>query len=197
MKLLPNWQFVDMGVEDAYIALNRQQCGYASGEASALRNLMVALRRERKLYEFAPIWFETDQVDAVSAELIRRRDQDENRNKAEKEIDKERSKQLQAEKTATEVKLRKDNAPRANAHRDRIHNLIRDLPKNAAEKAERRAVETGRFFPLYLNWLNKRFAEQWETDEVTSEVNDFGDVEWNGRPLDGVIVHTMVNKEIA
>jgi hypothetical protein len=51
--------------------LVKQQCGYAAGEASGLRTLMGALRREKELYEFAPIWFETDQVDAVSAELIR------------------------------------------------------------------------------------------------------------------------------
>jgi tetratricopeptide (TPR) repeat protein len=187
LKLLPNWQFVDMKVEDAFIALMKQQCGYVAGEESALRSLMSALRRERKLYEFAPLWFETGQVDAVSAELIRKEQQ-------QQALAKARVATGKARKDAVELKLRKENGPRANALRDRIHNLIHDLPRDAAEKAGRRAVEGEHLFPQYLTWLNKRFADQWETAEVTSEVDEFGAVEWNGRPLDGVIVKTMVKQ---
>jgi hypothetical protein len=130
--------------------------------------------------------------------LIRRRDQEEANAKAQKEIDKERIEQLQDQKNAVEAKLRKENGPRANALRDRIHNLIHELPKNAAEGAqrrtERRAVETERLFPQYSDWLNKRFADQWETAEVTLEIDDFGTLEWNGRPLDGIIVKTLVKQ---
>jgi hypothetical protein len=54
----------------------RQQCGYVAGEESALRTFMGALGRERKRYEFAPLWFETSQVDAVSAELDRKKRQE-------------------------------------------------------------------------------------------------------------------------
>ena len=36
-KLLPDWQFVEMKVEDAFIAIMKQQCGYVAGDASALR----------------------------------------------------------------------------------------------------------------------------------------------------------------
>jgi hypothetical protein len=159
---------------------------------------MGALRNERKLYEFAPIWFETDQVDAVSSKLVRQRDQAEANAKAQKEIDKERNKQLEDQKNTVEAKLRRENGPRANALRDRIHNLIQDLPKNAAEEAqrrtERRAVEMEHLFPQYLTWLNKRFGDRWETAAVTSDIDDFGALEWNGRPLDGMIVRTMVKQ---
>lgn len=194
MKLLPNWQFEEMKVEDAFIAVMRQQCGYAAGEASALRTLMGALRRDRKLYEFAPIWFENDQVAAVSAKLIQQQAQEQANVEAIKAIEDERNNQLRAQRNAVELKLRKENGPRANALRDRIHNLIHDLPKNAVEKAERRSVEAERLFPQYSAWLNKRVADQWETAEVTSNIDDFGVVEWNGRSLDGVIIKTMVKQ---
>jgi tetratricopeptide (TPR) repeat protein len=187
MKLLPDWQFVERKGGEAYIVLMRQQCGYVAGEESALRTFMGALGRERKRYEFAPLWFETSQVDAVSAELDRKKRQEQANEDAITKIDKEH-------KTAVELKLRKENGPRANPLRDRIHNLIHDLPQDAAEEAQRRGIETGRLFPQYLNWLKKSFSGQWETTEVTSEVSDFGVVEWNGRPLDGVIVKTMVKQ---
>jgi hypothetical protein len=153
----------------------------------ALRTVMGALRRERKLYEFAPLWFEIGQVDRVSAKLIDEQLQQQALANARIAI-------AQAEKDAVEQKFRKENGPRANALRDRIHNLIHDLPRNATEQAERRTIEAERLFPQYSTWLHKRFADQWETAEVTSDVDDFGAVEWNGRPLDGVIVKTMVKQ---
>ena len=68
--------------------------GTGTGEASALRTVMDALRRERKLYEFAPVWFETGEVANLSAELIRKKDQGAAAAKAKTEIDAERNKQL-------------------------------------------------------------------------------------------------------
>ena len=198
-KLLPDWQFVEMKVEDAFIAIMKQQCGYVAGDASALRTMMDALRRERKPYEFAPVWFETDNVANLSAELIRKKDQQEIDKKAKKDLADKRNEQMQGQKTAIEAKLRKENGPRAQALRDRIHNLIHDLPKDAAEKAEPRTVDAEHavesLFPDYSAWLDKRLADQWETIEVTSDVDDFGVVQWNGRPLDGIIVKTMVKQK--
>ena len=194
MKLLPNWQFKERKVGDAYFVLMRQQCGYVAGEEIALRTFMDALRRERKHYQFAPLWFETSQVAAVSAELIREKKRARDIEEAKKGFDEE-------QKKAAELRLRKENGPRANALLDRIHNLIHDLPRDAAEQAERRTIEaerrvieTERLFPQYSAWLNKRFSEQWETSEVRSKVDDFGVVEWNGRPLDGVIIKTTVKQ---
>jgi mono/diheme cytochrome c family protein len=56
------------------------------------------------------------------------------------------------------------------------------------------AGETRRLFPQYLTWLNQRFDSQWETAEVTSDIKDFGAVDWKDRPLDGVMVKTMVKQ---
>ena len=122
-KLLPNWQFVEMKVEDAFIAVMRQQCGYVAGEAGVLRTLMGALRRDRKLYEFAPIWFETDQVATLSDKLIRQNAQVKANAEAKRQLDDERNRQLRAQSDAVELKL-KGKWSRANALRDRIHNLI-------------------------------------------------------------------------
>jgi hypothetical protein len=196
-KLLPQWQFVDMKVEDAFIALMKQQCGYVAGEAGALRNVMQALRREKKLYEFAPIWFEADKVAAISAEIRQKKAEAAAAIKRQEDLNNAQNQKLQAQKEAVEANLREDSGPKAQALRDRIHNLINELPKDTADasrnlKTQQRLFEAERLFPEYLNWLNKQLAAQWETMDVQSEVNDFGVVQWNGRPLDGVIVKTTV-----
>jgi hypothetical protein len=174
---------VEMKVEDAFIASMKQQCGYVVGDASALRTVMDALRREHKLYEFAPVWFDNDKVASLSADLIRRKDRDDNALKAEKEMEGK-------QKAEWEVRVRRENGPRAQALKVRIHNLA----KEAAEKTERRGVGAEHLFPGYSAWLSRRFADQWETTEITSDVGDFGVGQWNGRPLDGVIVKTTVKQ---
>jgi hypothetical protein len=67
-RLRFDWNVVDMTVDNAFVALTRLQCGYAAGEAAALRSLMLALRRDGKQYEFAPIWFSVDEVTSAGTE---------------------------------------------------------------------------------------------------------------------------------
>jgi hypothetical protein len=184
MKLMPQWQFVEMNIENAFFALMKQQCGYVAGEASALRNLLQALRRERRLPEFAPVWFGTDEVAKKSADVIRKTDEKSHDEKGKKEI-------AQAQKDSIERKLRSENGPRAQALREYIHTLA----KAAAEKPEQRSAQTERLFPEYSTWIKRRFSEQWETTEVTSDVEDYGGVQWNGRPLDGILVKTMIGQK--
>jgi hypothetical protein len=35
----------------------------------------------------------------------------------------------------------------------------------------------------------------WETFNVTSDVADFGSVQWNGRPLDAIIVKSVIQQK--
>ena len=66
-----------------------------------------------------------------------------------------------------------------------IDDFIREL-------AEMRVSDTDHVFPTYSNWLNKRLGNQWETYNVSSAVADFGTVQWERRPLDAIIVKTVV-----
>ena len=65
-----------------------------------------------------------------------------------------------------------------------IHDFVKAL-------AEKRASDKDD----YSNWLNRRFADHWETFEVTSDVADFGIVQWSGRPLDAIMVKTVIQQK--
>ena len=73
-------------------------------------------------------------------------------------------------------------------------NYIHDLVSGMAEK---RAVENANLFPTYSKWLDRRFADQWQTFNVSSDVADFGVVQWEQRPIDAVVVKTILHQKIA
>ena len=71
-------------------------------------------------------------------------------------------------------------------------NYIQDLVSGMAEE---RPVENAELFPGYSSWLNQRFADKWETFNVSSDLADFGTVQWDNRQLDAVVVKTIVHQK--
>jgi hypothetical protein len=187
-RLRFDWNIINMTADNAFVALTRQQCGYAAGDANTLRTLMLALRRDGKNYQFSPIWFSTDDVIAAGADEIKRRES------LEKERE-DRSSKDEALRRQEEERLRKENGPIARALMDRVHGVVKsDAFKPLTDKS-RKAVETQGPFPAFASWLNRRFDDQWETTDVVSKIGDYGKVQWNGRILDGIIVKTTLTQK--
>jgi peptidoglycan hydrolase-like protein with peptidoglycan-binding domain/uncharacterized protein YecT (DUF1311 family) len=193
-KLTSDWQFVDTNSDLAYLGLQRRQCGYVAGEASALRSIMLALRRDKINYTFSAVWWDDKDVDQAAFDMRDAREQ-EIRKQAEKDrvlkgqkaLEEEREKNKQSQKTEIERRLREKNGVRARGLMNYIHDFVRQL-------AEKRSSDN-RLFPSYSNWLNMRFANQWETYNVSSDVADFGTVQWNSRPLDAIIVKSTIQQK--
>jgi hypothetical protein len=89
---------------------------------------------------------------------------------------------------ALELRWREQYGPRARSYRDDIHRLVKDL-------AEKRSTKEESYFSVYSNWLRERFADQWETFEVTTDIADFGSVKWKGRQLDAIIVKSIIQQK--
>jgi Putative peptidoglycan binding domain/Tetratricopeptide repeat len=194
-RLRFDWNVINVTVENGFVALTRQQCGYAAGDARALRMLMLALRRDDKKYEFAPIWFPTDDVVAAGTEEIRRRDAAEKAIAAQNNMDTAALEQREAQKQAIEERLRSENGPRARALKDGVDSVVRADAFMPLTDMPRVASATQRLFPGFASWLNRQFDGQWETTEVASEIADYGKVQWNGRTLDGIIVQINVTQK--
>jgi hypothetical protein len=163
--------------------------------------MIDAFRRERKLYEFAPVWFGTGEVADLAADVIRKRQKKLDDQAARDLIDKGNQEQLKRRKAEEEVNLRAENGPRARALRDRIDKMVKDaavvIEREAIEKSEHGPVEAENIYPEYALWLASRAADGWNTKDVRTEIQDFGSIQWNGRPLEGVLLKAIVTQQNA
>ena len=86
--LTAEWRYVDTGTNDlAFLGLQRHQCGFVLGDDKDLRTIMLALRREKIKYSFAPLWWDEKEVDqatfdardAAQQEVLKQKDIDRKR----------------------------------------------------------------------------------------------------------------------
>jgi len=183
-------KFVATPVDDAFMAAMKEQCGMVAGEAKDLRVLVEALRRERKHFEFAPVWFATEEVATTAAQVGQRVEEERRAEENRKRNVEERTKNQRDQRDVVERDLRTKFGVRARALRGSIQAMVRSAAEAPVRSPARRDIEA--FFPHYATWLDKRSADRWETTGVTSDIADFGIIQWNGRPLDGVIIKTLV-----
>jgi hypothetical protein len=193
-ELSSPWQFIDTAKETAFFGLQRKQCGHVVAEATALRDLMAGLRREKLKYAFAPLWWGDEDLkratfdvhDAVEQQR-RKKDLDRQRKEANDNLQKEREKQHQQEKAEQEKQLRAKYGVRARGLMNGIHDFVRGI-------ADGRLNDDGRLRNI-SDWLNRRFADQWQTYNVISDIADFGTADWQGRRLDAIMVKSMIQQK--
>ena len=195
-RLTSAWQFIETSPDLAFLGLQRRQCGYVASDAGALKTIMTALRREPQLtYAFAPVWWEQKDLDQAAFDVRdtaiqeqKKKEQADQERKDQEALENERTRNQLLEKTEIERKLRARNGVRARG-------LMNEIGDFVSELAEKRRVDKDHVFSNYSNWLDQRFEEGWQTFNVTSEVLDFGELKWQNRILDGIIVKTNVQQK--
>lgn len=166
-----------------------------AADADALRSIALALHRDSEKYVFAAVWWDGKDVDQATFDVrdkteqeIRKKAERDRAQKEQQQLEDERKKRMEADKTEKERKLRQANSGRARGLMNDVAEVVKDL-------AEKRKNDPQGYFASYSNWLNARFADQWETYNVNSDVADFGTVQWDRRPLDAVIVKSVIQQK--
>jgi hypothetical protein len=54
-RLQSDWKFLVTSAEQAFISLQKKECQYATAEATVLKDLSQALRREQRTFQFLPV----------------------------------------------------------------------------------------------------------------------------------------------
>ena len=157
--LTGGWQYVDTSSIDlAFRGLQRHQCGYVLANEGGLKAIMLALRKERIKYTFAPVWWDAKQVeqatfdahDAVQQEILKKEDLA-RKQRDEHALQVQRDKDNDNKKTEIERKLRAANGAKARG----LMNYIQDLVSGMAQK---RLVKDANLFPGYSHWLEAAFC---------------------------------------
>jgi len=160
---------------------------------------MVALRRDHDRdqvkYTFSPVWFTKEDVARATfdtrdarQQAIRKAAIESQQKQAQAAIDAARLKAQQGTKSAIEQGLHEKNGVRARGLMNGIGDFVRGL-------ADKRLDDVDHRFSTYSSWLVKRFSDQWETFNVTSDIADFGTVQWKGRSLDAIIVKSTIQQK--
>ena len=191
-----DWQSVDTANTDvAFLGLQRRQCGYVAGEASALRSIMLALRRDKLKYVFAPVWWDEKEVDQATFDVndniriaIIKKDQRDQAAAAQAALDDQRERDKQTNKTEIERKLRDKYGVKARGLKNVIHDLVSGV-------AQQRVLDSEGIFRSYSAWMDGRFTNHWETFDVSSEIADFGLAQWQRRSLDAIVVRTIIHQK--
>jgi hypothetical protein len=112
----------------------------------------------------------------------------ERKQKEREALQDERNRQKQNQKNEIERRFRDENGTKARGLMNYVQEIVNGMAFN-------RPVRNAGIFPLYGDWLRGRFVDRWETFNVSSDVADFGAMQWHGRPLDAVVVKTVVQQK--
>lgn len=131
---------------------------------------------------------DAERQEQVKAEEAKRVAADEEKRiAAQREADEKKS------NSARQADLREKNAPAATALLDIFADGLKSTDLGTAGGANTgQGINVESPFPEFIHWNTGLARDDWKATDVTSEVQDYGSVNWKGRSLDGIVVKTTV-----
>jgi tetratricopeptide (TPR) repeat protein len=173
-------------VDAAFVSTKRGQCGAIYGSSKDLKQLIISLQRDKLSYHVLPMWFSEEDVKSEQTALETRlaKDAQEKQKLDQKKKDDQllkdlRDKLTDEERKKRQDKLRKDNGALARGLERGILDEI-----NSFLKQEDDRTHVKQEWPEFADWYQARIRDQWELENVTSDLNDYGVVEWKNRVLE-------------
>jgi hypothetical protein len=180
---------ISTSVDSAFVSAKRGQCGAIYGMANDLRNLIAGLQRDKLSYHVLPLWFsladvENKEKEVADGEARRLREQQavEQKRKDDQHVVEVRRRQTDAERKERQVSMRRESGGSARALQESITDQIKKFA------AARNLANIQQPWPQLAGWYRNRVAEDWELEEVSSDLRDYGRVRWKDRVLEAGFV---------
>jgi hypothetical protein len=183
----------DTNTDEAFINIQKHQCGAVYASAADLKTMTAALTRGDIAYALSSLWIlptEVEREDAALAEKARLAVQEEN-DRAQRNADQSRLASLRAEdlsatQAAQQAALRQKFGDSAKAGAAALGSEIIAYTKN-------QSGQISGFYPIYAAWLVDKLADHWEVMTIDSEVQDFGVSNFKDRSIDTVFVRITLH----
>lgn len=188
-------------IDKAYEDVRHEQCRVLYASAANLKAAAEALARDGVLFSFAPVWLDKNDAATTAARLEAAKQEEVKVAEAkrvaadeEKKIAAQREADEKNSRSARQADLRQKNGPAATA----LLNMFADGLKetvlgNATDKANSSSgINMEGLFPEFAKWNADLSHDNWKATDVTSEVQDYGTVNWKGRNLDGIVIKATV-----
>ena len=199
--------------EEAFKALQREQCGAIYGSALTLGRLFLAGRAANIDLEFMPLWVSKSAVEAAQEEYEAELSKSANANaEAKQSVEDQAKLDLQAQQSKAELaairqlELRERNGLRFMVLRDELQSQVFSAVEFAFENPAEEAGyikkylsqsfvdQTTRYSPFdsIIADIQKLAAERWEITEQRIEQIDYGKAQFNGREVDALEVELRI-----
>jgi hypothetical protein len=187
-------------IDKAYEDVRHEQCRVLYASAADLKATSEALARDGVQFAFAPVWLGNSdaastaaKLDAAKQESIKAAEAARVAADEQKKIAAQREADEKNSKSARQTDLRQKNGPAATA----LLNLFSDgLKRSVLGTTDKPNSSSGinmeSLFPDFAKWNAGLSQDNWKPTDVTSEVQDYGTVNWKGRNLDGIVVKATV-----
>jgi TonB family protein len=176
----------DTTIEDAFINVQKNQCGAVYASATDLKALTAALARNNTQFAFSSVWnlpADVERENALLAQKAKVAAEQEverrQRNADETQLASIRAKNLSDTQAAQQAALRKKFGDTAQAASGSFSSEIITWTKD-------QSGQLGAFYPAFATWLADKLADRWEIVTIDSDVQDFGTSNFKTRALDTV-----------
>jgi hypothetical protein len=187
----------DTNIDDAFVDVQKRQCGAVYASAADLKTLTGALAQNDIPYAFSSLWnlpTDVDRQDAELAEKARIAAQEETeraqRNADQSRLESKRAEDLSATQAAQQVALRQKFGDSAKAAADALSSEIVTWTRDPKDEQKR---QIAMFYPDFAAWLTDKLADHWEIMTVDTEVQDFGTSTFKTRGLDTIFARITLH----
>jgi hypothetical protein len=176
----------DTNIDDAFINVQKRQCGAVYASATDLKALTAALTRNDVSYEFSSLWnvpADVERERSALAEKARVAAQEETE-RAQRNADitrlmTTRAQDLSATKAAQQAALRQKFGDSAKAAASALSSEVIVWSKD-------QSGQIAGAYPAYAAWFADKMADHWEMMTIDTELQDFGLSSFKNRSLDTV-----------
>jgi tetratricopeptide (TPR) repeat protein/predicted aspartyl protease len=189
---------VATSIDDAFIAIKRQECRAVYASAENLKILIQGLKRDKINYHVVPIWFSKEDFDAEARAVANREAEYERQQRAliqkkhdEDEGEKRRLQQTEVARQQWQEEVRKQYGSAARSLEKAISLEIKEFVDSPTEKH----VGARQKYPQFVNWYQGVLRDGWELLSVDSALDDYGVVEWKGRVLEVGFVESRIKMQ--
>ena len=189
----------DTNINDAFVDVQKRQCGAVYASASDLKTLTAALTRNDIPYVFSSLWILPTDVEREVAELAEktRIAAQEETERAERNADQERLRSKREEERSVTQRaqqdvLRQKFGNSAKAAADALSSEIAALTKYPRTKDDEKIAI---LFPEFGAWLAGKLSDHWEVMKIDTDVQDFGTSSFKSRALDTIFARITFHLE--
>jgi hypothetical protein len=183
----------DTNADEAFINIQKHQCGAVYASAADLKAMTAALARNDIPYALSSLWILPTDVEREDAALFekariaaREETERKQRNADQSRLDALRAEDLSATQAAQQAALRQKFGDRAKAAAAALGSEIIALTKDQSS-------QIGGLYPTYAAWLADKLADHWEVTTADTKVEDFGVSNFKDRSVDTVFTRITLH----